>query len=176
MKEKTSLLEDILLALIPYTKENITLAFNPGKFFYQLEKKHNINKQSAYSTFYRAKKQGYLQEVEKEGQKSLSLTAKGRVKILKHLVKNKKLTWDGQWRILFFDIPEKYRKKRDILRTKLRELDFKKYQLSVWISPYDYTEEIQLLIDELMIVPYVQYLVAKAISGERELKIFFDLK
>jgi len=174
--EDRTLLEEILLALIPYTKENITFTFNRSKFFYQLEKRRKINRRSVSSIISRAKGTGYLQEVEKKGEKFLSITAKGKIKILKYLVKDKKMAWDGQWRVLFFDIPEKYRKKRDILRTKLRELDFKKYQLSVWISPYDFTDEIQLLIDRLEIFPYVQYLIARVISGEDRLKRFFNLK
>ncbi len=46
---------------------------------------------------------------------------------------NKK--WDRLWRIISFDIPQKYRNERDKIRRMLRKLGFRGLQRSVWISP-----------------------------------------
>ena len=43
---------------------------------------------------------------------------------------------DGIWRIVIFDIPETQRKVRNFLRQKLKQLGFKLWQNSIWISPY----------------------------------------
>lgn len=175
MKRKDkSLLEHILLGIIPFTEENTNLVFRPNKFFRDLERiTGNTNRKSLRDTLYRAKKNGYLKEIEN---KNLILTNKGKVKIL-GLLKTKKERgkWDGYWRILFFDVPEKERNKRDILRNKLKELGFRKYQLSTWICPYDHTEEIDILITEYGMKKYVHYLMAKTISGEDTFKKIFKL-
>ncbi|PIZ00426.1 hypothetical protein COY62_02625 [bacterium (Candidatus Howlettbacteria) CG_4_10_14_0_8_um_filter_40_9] len=170
----TTLLEHILLGLIPFTEENTALVFKPQKFFYELEKKlSNTSFETIKNTFYRAKKQGYLQSVENQ---NLIITNKGKVKLFKHIKKKNTEKWDGFFRILFFDVPEKERRKRDLLRGRLAELGFVQYQLSAWVCPYDRTEEIDLLILEYKLEPYVHYLLAKTISGEDRLRMIFKLK
>lgn len=83
--KNTTLLEHILLGLIPFTEENTTLVFKPHKFFYELEKKlSNASFETIKNTFYRAKKQGYLQSVENQ---NLIITNKGKVKLFKHIKK-----------------------------------------------------------------------------------------
>lgn len=42
--------------------------------------------------------------------------------------------WDGRWRIVIWDIPEKRRGARDLLRAKLKGLGFKHWQKSVWAT------------------------------------------
>ena len=43
--------------------------------------------------------------------------------------------WDGKWRIIVFDLPEKKRGLRNDLRKQLRSARFGGLQRSVWISP-----------------------------------------
>ena len=43
--------------------------------------------------------------------------------------------WDGRWRIVVFDLPEKKRGLRNELRRQLRHAHFGCLQASVWISP-----------------------------------------
>lgn len=45
--------------------------------------------------------------------------------------------WDGKWRLVIFDVPEKRRRDRDLLRRTLRQLGFYRLQQSVWLYPYD---------------------------------------
>lgn len=49
--------------------------------------------------------------------------------------------WDGRWRVLIFDVPEKLRGKRDLLRYKLIGFGFKQLQKSVWVYPYKLPQE-----------------------------------
>ena len=60
--------------------------------------------------------------------------------------------WDGLWRIVAFDIPEKDTKIRTQLRRKLHEHRFGWLQYSVWISP-DPTEEFRALLSEKHLLP-----------------------
>ncbi len=48
--------------------------------------------------------------------------------------------WDGLWRMVIFDVPEKDRKLRDRLRRRLEKEHFGQLQRSVWISPDPFGE------------------------------------
>jgi len=77
------------------------------------------------------------------------------------LDKNKK---DGLWRVVIFDIPEKQRVKRDLLRQKLKDFDFKMIQKSVFVSPYICEKEIKELCKILDLKSGVSILTAKTIN------------
>ena len=94
-----------------------------------------------------------LGDVEKDENKNglitLFATKKGKLKALDFKlenIKNKKEKWDGRWRMVAFDIPEKYRKGRDSLRWKLKKIGFCEMQKSVLITPYDCEAEIRILV------------------------------
>lgn len=50
--------------------------------------------------------------------------------------------WDGRWMSVLFDIPETERKKRDAFRDELLQLGFGALYKSVYISPWNYEEEV----------------------------------
>lgn len=87
----------------------------------------------------RSFKTGYIEKIIVKGEPCLRLTNEGKEKIQRtfSLVRFQNKKWDRKWRIVIFDIKEKDRKNRDVLRIKLRELGFGMIQESVWISPYD---------------------------------------
>lgn len=57
--------------------------------------------------------------------------------------------WDGKWRLVMFDVPEKRKKVRDTLRLLLRGAGFVHFQDSAWIQPYPCDELITLLRSHL---------------------------
>ena len=57
--------------------------------------------------------------------------------------------WDGKWRIVMFDVPEKRKKIRDTLRMLLRSAGFIHFQDSAWIQPYPCDELVTLLRSHL---------------------------
>lgn len=63
--------------------------------------------------------------------------------------------WDGYWRIVIFDIPEKQRVVRNLLRRKLKEWGFKKWQQSVWVTKNNVTLKLRVLISKLEIGQWV---------------------
>ena len=70
----------------------------------------------------------------------LTLTQKGRLKSLDcrlNNLKNKKEKWDGKWRMICFDIPERYKQGRDALRDKLKKIGFRELQKNVFVAPYN---------------------------------------
>ena len=57
--------------------------------------------------------------------------------------------WDGKWRLVMFDVPEKRKKVRDTLRMLLRSAGFIHFQDSAWIQPYPCDELVTLLRSHL---------------------------
>lgn len=78
--------------------------------------------------------------------------------------------WDGKWRVIMFDIPEKSRVFRDILRSHLYELKFHKLQQSVFISPYPYEKALAELVDLYGADEHVRIMTVSWIDNEDKLK------
>lgn len=116
----------------------------------------------------------------KDGSLKLVLTEKGRkqARFLSFLGSSinfkKPKKWDGKWRLVMFDIPEKDRLFRDVLRRHLKTLKFRKLQHSVFVSPYPFEKPILELIALYSAEKYVRVVTAERVDNENQLKkIFF---
>jgi CRISPR-associated endonuclease Cas2 len=69
--------------------------------------------------------------------------------------------WDGYWHFVSFDITEKYRKKRDALRSLLKRLGYYKVQKSLWVAPYNFTQEIEQFLKENRLKKMVIFIKTK---------------
>lgn len=76
---------------------------------------------------------------------------------------------------MIFDIPEKFRLGRDVLRLKLREIGFIKMQKSVWICPYECEDEIAFISSVYEMERFVNYIVAEKIDNSTSLIKYFNL-
>lgn len=134
-----------------------------------------------YNAFYYLKKKGMVETSYKGKQLYISLTEKGKELAQKYQIDDLKIKrpdkWDKKWRILIFDVPHEDRLKREALRGKLKELGFYKLQKSVWVYPYEFKDEVEILrnffgfdSEEMKII------VASEIENDRSLKSFFRLK
>lgn len=74
--------------------------------------------------------------------------------------------WDGLWRLVIYDIPEKQKNKRDILRDYLKYLGFGKIQGSSWASPYDFSAEIHTFCNEQKILEHICIYEGKVFTGK----------
>ena len=87
-------------------------------------------------------KQGY---VKREGKRvvrfKVTQNGKDKVNELRPGLKNRH--WDGKWRIVMFDIAEKYRGMRTVLRRFLVLLGFRQFQRSLWMSAFDVSREVR---------------------------------
>ena len=103
----------------------------------------------------------YVQIEDRAGQHVLTLTKLGR-KIsrnasLDNIEIQRPKHWDKQWRILVFDIPERKRLERDILRAKIRQLGFREFQRSVWVLPWPCRPEIQFITELYSLQHYLGF-------------------
>jgi DNA-binding transcriptional regulator PaaX len=121
---------------------------------------------------------GYI--VKKHDKYELSTTGSARLYLLlqkaESAQKTRRKKWDGKWRIVIFDIPEKYRTTRDSLRTQLSQIGFVKIQNSVWVYPYQCDEIVALLKFHLTLGKNAVYIVADAIEGEAILLKHFNIR
>lgn len=83
------------------------------------------------------------------------LTNSGKERALWLKVKYGTEKWDGKWRVVVWDIPEKRRQARDLLRFKLKQLGFTQWQKSIWASKADCTEILRDFIKEVGIEDWV---------------------
>lgn len=63
-------------------------------------------------------------------------------------------SWDGQWRVAVFSVPEEQRDVRHAARTRLRWLGFAPLYDGVWISPRDAADEAARVLAELGVHSY----------------------
>jgi len=114
-----------------------------------------------------------------DGSFTFVLSEKGKLRALTYhfdKIKIKEKIWDGKWRIISFDIPEKFKWGRNALRKKIKELGFHEFQKSVFIFPHECKDEIDFIIEFFGIRKYVRYGVLEYIDNDLCLKKIFGLK
>ncbi len=136
------------------------------KMLHEIYKEHvkAKSKKEIYNTLYRLVQQEVLQA---DGERYV-LTPIGRQLIHKFFPKK-----DGVWKIIIFDIPEKKRYVRTVLRTKVESLGFKKWQNSIWISPYAMDPEIEQELNELAKHYFVRLIKTTDINVTEDLEKLF---
>jgi hypothetical protein len=175
--------QKILLTLLGLTAAG--LCYNPRKQMWAFkeiikiwdDKKTSTKKfNDQMGSFYRSNL--VKRKENKDGTTTLTLTKKGKIKALTYKfdeMKLEKKNWDGKWRVIFFDIPEKQRFARDILRDKIKGLGFCELQKSVFVFPYQCENEIEFLIENYGITKWVRFGILEKIDNDAYLKKFFEL-
>ena len=113
-----------------------------------------------------------------DGSCTYVLTGKGKQRALTYRIEDMQIPkqkWDGKWRIVAFDIPEKLRTSRDALRNKLQDLGFYELQKSVLVYPYECKNEVEFLVEFWDIRKHVRYGILETIDNELHLKSYFKL-
>lgn len=127
----------------------------------------------------RLARRGWVRQEETLEGLKIILTDGGREEILFFQLEElgpKTGNWDGRWRVVFFDICENDKKKRNKLRKYLKRLGMYNYQKSVWISPYDCDLEVKYIREVLDIPHEIKTGLMIKIENEEELKGIFGLK
>ncbi|MEK7518280.1 MAG: hypothetical protein AAB583_07090 [Patescibacteria group bacterium] len=130
-------------------------------------------------TISRLEKQKLVETSEDNGVQVVKITKAGRQKILKLALDNleiKKLkVWDGKWRLVSFDLPEKLADVRKILVEYLRVWRFYPLHKSVYLHAYPSFKEVDFLREYLGVGEYVKMFTVSEIENDREFKEFFGV-
>ncbi|EKE21691.1 MAG: repressor in ring oxydation complex/phenylacetic acid degradation pathway related protein (PaaX) [uncultured bacterium] len=160
------------------------LSNSPSRYFDTFRKLNkdwkNINQRKVNLAIAKLSEEKLIEEKKmSNGSFKLVLTPEGhkqasRLNLIGSTINFKKPTkWDKKWRIVIFDIPEKDREFRGILRKHLFTLEFYKLQQSVFISPHPYEKPILELIRLYSATNYVRVITAMKIDNEDKLKKYF---
>lgn len=129
---------------------------------------------------HRFQKQKYVSIREhSDGKITVNITKDGMLRALTYHVNTlqikKSKQWDRKWRVIIFDIPERYRQLRDVFRMRLRQLGLYLLQESVYISPYPCFDEVEFLRELYDIAFTVRYLLVAEVEDDDFLKHHFGL-
>lgn len=117
-----------------------------------------------------------MKRTKKNNQEFFILTEKGRsMAALLEFKATPSHKWDGKWRVIIFDVPERYKRRRDFLREKLQALGFEQLQESVFVFPYPIPKALDWLIEEIGLKINVRYLVVESMNYEKDLLRKFRL-
>ena len=110
----------------------------------------------------------------KDGTTTLILSDQGRHAALTYDIENIKLKktsrWDGKWRLVLSDIPERIKKKREMFRFHLKKLGFRELQKSAYLYPFDCRKEIDFIVEFYALRRYVRFLVVDSVDNDLDLR------
>ncbi|MEK7665243.1 MAG: hypothetical protein AAB361_03900 [Patescibacteria group bacterium] len=159
--EETKNVAGFVFRPYPTMKNSLPGPKNPIFKKYQKER----GKKEFSKLIYYLKRKGYIKIKNLENKQAIILTKGGIGRALRASFKlgNKNKRKDGKWVMLIFDIPENNRKSRSLLRGALRNLGYKIFQQSVWISPYDVSEKTEIFIQQYSLDKYVKIFLIEEI-------------
>jgi len=133
-----------------------------------------------YQALWRLRKSRFVIVQEKEnGEFLVELSEKGKRRVIEMQFATLKIErlkkWDGIWRIVIYDIPDRKKRARDALRNKLVELGFYQLQKSVWVFPYPCTPEIEFIVELFDLYPFIHIIQATDIQNDLKLQKHFHL-
>lgn len=135
---------------------------------------------STNKIFSQLDKQKFVKVTENaDGSTTVKITQKGMIRALTYqlgtLQLKKPKHWDGKWRVVIFDVPEKHKRLRDIFRRRLLQLGLYRLQESVYASPYPCFKEIEFLRELYSVSFNVRYLLVDKIEEDSALRDHFEL-
>ncbi len=171
-------LTGIILAVIA-TAGVLTLAAVAPNIFVAGRKvfstyKHLSNKDKSRKiakSFYYLKKSGLIKMTPTAEDFKIMLTEKAKQK-LKKLFFNavsvpKPKRWNGRWWQIAADIPTKdHRNGADLLRRKLKEMNFYPLQRTLWFYPFDPRDQVQTIATEYDVANYVTMMEISRLDKE----------
>ena len=169
-----------VLALVGVSGILIAGALCPGllQLIAHIQRKR-ISSRALYQMIVRLDKKGWIVARQTSSGWKIHLTKRGRKELEeyefghKHLLRPK--TWDGHWRLLSFDVPERQKWRREKIRTVLRTLNFIRLQDSLWVYPFECQNVLDLLRTKYGVRNEALYIRAEHIDHDRWLKKEFDL-
>ncbi|MBI4038147.1 CRISPR-associated endonuclease Cas2 [Candidatus Daviesbacteria bacterium] len=125
---------------------------HPGPFGFGWD--YPVKKASLSKALQRLREGGFVELIADE-ELILRLTDKGKDRAIWARIKEFPQRWDGRWRLVIFDIPEKRRTARDLLRSKLKQWGFTHWQKSVWAAKVNCTKPLRDFIKQVGIEDWV---------------------
>jgi DNA-binding transcriptional regulator PaaX len=115
----------------------------------------------------------------RDGTLTLILSDEGKRRALTYDLENMQIKqpprWDGKWRVVMFDVPERFKKVRESLRVLFKNMAFLELQKSVFVYPYPCKSEIEYIAEFYNSRKNIRFITATSINNEVELRKHFGL-
>lgn len=163
----------------------LSLARTPKQYFRIIKETskewQKVNERALTDSIISLYKSKLIRENENsDGSLTMVLTDKGKKRVITLNIDNIKIKkpniWDKKWRLVLFDIPEKKKQARNILRETLKKIGFLEFQKSIFVYPYSCQDEIDYIIEYYEIRPYVRTITAIELDNELHLKKMFNIR
>lgn len=149
----------------------------PKAFVDWYNAQNKSRRQQIRKTFKQLRRQRLIEEREVNGKTNIVLSEAGQRRILEYKLDDIKIQpmkkWDGVWRIIIFDVPEKMKKTREVLRSKLKFWGCYPLQKSIFVTPYKCRDEIDFIAELFRISPHVRLIEARIFDGVEDIKEHF---
>jgi len=122
------------------------------------------------STLAQLTKNEYLDHIPESNPPTYKLTAKGFYDIVLTypVFRFTQEKWDGKWRILSYEIPEKKRELRDKLRREVSSWGLGPWHRSFWLTPHPIIDSLKDLVEDTEEQQYIQAFEADHVFGARD--------
>jgi len=108
-----------------------------------------------------AKIRGFIKE-------DFTLTKEGKERLENILPKSfGERKWSGDWYLVIYDVPEKFKSRRDVLRESLKRLGFGEIGESCWVSPFNFFGEVEKIVKEYNLSKYVIFAISNKLGREQ---------
>ena len=163
----TSNIEDTLRFLVHPPRTFGDIGWHSDSPIYRKYRK-TLNPQKFSRLIYRLKKNNFIKVEGLKGNCAIMLTKKGfdKAVLTQFNLENDKIEKrkDGKWVMVIFDVPEKNKKSRELLRSILYRLKYNLFQKSVWVSPYDVARRTEDLLQEYSLDSFVKMFLIEEIK------------
>lgn len=120
------------------------------------------------TTLFRLRHKELIRDSQKGRETLFSLTDSGKELVADYLnrLSRSEKDWNGKWLLFSFNIPEKKRNLRNILRSELIFLGFGRLHANLWIIPYDIRQECHKIIERLKVKDYTAMFITDYIGDD----------
>lgn len=159
----------ILLGLLLFSNDSLSAVELTSTVQYALDLTLN---QKTKTTLSHLVKEGVIEKSEGDNL-SYTLTERGLNELYLEFpfFRFLKTTWDGKWRVLSYEIPEKKRELRDRLRRVVAGWGLGPWHRSFWLTPHPIVPNLRQLVSQKEEEKYIQAFEADHVFGEREILI-----
>jgi len=120
-------------------------------------------------------------EESKDGSIKVVLTHLGKEIVHQYKIDELKIKtpvkWDGEWRVVIYDIPQSLKRASAAFSQKIRDMGLYQLQKSIWVYPYDCMNELEFLctVYKLPLEDCILCFKTKELPKQNQIKRYFDL-
>lgn len=130
-------------------------------------------------TLERLKKQKLVEIEEENGLTTIKITAAGKRRVLKYALEELEIPqlkfWDGKWRLIIYDIPQRKRRLSNLLSQTLKNLGFLALQKSVYLIPYPCQPQVEFIREYFGLGDNVLILEVNKIENDKPFREYFGV-